>query len=530
MGRNYSRSRGRKPHRAFSFESLEPRTMMSANSIIKVQGPLAPPTGPDATPMVIASPVLGGLMTTSTGPFTPAQIHSIYGFDKLSLDGAGTTIAIVDADDDPTLIQDLHVFDQEFGLPDPSVRIAQQTDGSGNPPRPNTKWSTEISLDVEWAHAMAPGANILLCEAHDSSTDNLMAMVDFARNYPGVSVVSMSIGIREFEQTGDISTWLEENQTDFDSNVFITPYGHRPVSFVASAGDSGQVIEYPSSSPNVLAVGGTVITAYQSLTNVGNTTNPGSPTGGTISATPFVASSGPSDFQPMSYDTESAWNHGGGGFSAIESRPAYQNGFNSSKMRSVPDVAYGATGYWIFDSSGGGWETVSGTSAGAPQWAALIALANQGRAQLGGDTLANTMYDIYRLPATDFHDITTGSNGLYQATVGFDQTTGRGTPIANLLVNDLIHSEYLPPPPTINPLGGIVVKGGTTAANEAMVANVTTKPTTTSGAIRVAGVAAIANSPFVLRVGHSARATSLRASDAADQLTDALLGLDERLS
>jgi subtilase family serine protease len=521
MNRNTLHTSGRKQRRSFGFESLEPRTMMSANTIVKVKGPVAPPTGPVATPSFV-SPVLGTQRTTSTGPFTPAQIRSIYGFDKLSLNGAGTTIAIIDAFDDPTLIQDLHVFDQKFGLPDPSVTIAKEIDGVGNPPRADTGWSTETAIDVEWAHAIAPGAKILLCQASDSSTDNLMFMVDFARNFSGVSVVSMSFGGREFERSWNPSSWFDENQTDYDSGVFTTPEGHRPVSFVASSGDDGSpFVKYPSTSPNVLAVGGTVITAFQSVTTVGSTT-------GSVSATPFVAS-GPSNFQPMSYDTETAWSKGGGGFSGVESRPAYQNGFNSNSMRSVPDVAYAATGFWIFDSADGGWETAWGTSCGAPQWAALLALVNQGRAQLGGDTLANTMNDIYHLPASDFHDITTGSTGEFQSTVGFDQTTGRGTPIANLLVNDLIHSEYLPPPVKYWPIGGVggIVGSGTTTASMAMVATVTTKPTTTSSVARVAGTAA---SPFVSRLGHRARATTVHESDAADRLTEALFGLDGRLS
>ena len=185
MYRKTSRTSGRKQRRSFSFESLEPRTMMSASTTITVQGPVAPPTGPVATPAIIASPVSAVLRTTSTGPFTPAQIRSIYGFDKLSLNGAGTTIAIVDAYDDPTLIQDLHVFDQKFGLPDPSVTIAKEIDGDGKPPRADKGWSTETALDVEWAHAIAPAAKILLCQATDNNTDNLMFMVDFARNVFG---------------------------------------------------------------------------------------------------------------------------------------------------------------------------------------------------------------------------------------------------------------------------------------------------------------------------------------------------------
>jgi subtilase family serine protease len=329
----------------------------------------------------------------------------------------------------------------------------------------------------------------------------------------------MSFGGREFEQSWNPSSWFDENQTDYDSSTFTTPQGHRPVSFVASSGDDGSpFVKYPSTSPNVLAVGGTVITAYQSLTTAGNTT-------GSVSATAFAAS-GPTNFAAMSYDTETAWSKSGGGFSGVESRPAYQNGFNSNSMRSTPDVAYAATGFWIFNSGDGGWETAWGTSCGAPQWAALIALANQGRAQLGGDTLANTMFDIYRLPAGDFHDITTGSTGTSQSTVGFDQTTGRGTPIANLLVNDLIHSEYLPPPVKVWPIGGIV-GSTTTTLKTATISTVTTKPSTTTSVARAGSTTA---SRFVSRFGHTSRTTTHRASDAADRLTEALFGLNERLS
>ncbi len=212
MNRKISHTSGREQRRPFSFESLEPRTMMSANTVLKVKGPVAPPTGPVAAPSLV-SPILGTQRTTSTGPFTPAQIRSIYGFDKLSLNGAGTTIAIIDAFDDPTLIQDLHVFDQKFGLPDPSVTIAKEIDGDGNPPRADTGWSTETAIDVEWAHAIAPGAKILLCQASDSSMDNLMFMVDFARNFSGVSAVSMSFGGREF-RTDLESQFLVRRKSD----------------------------------------------------------------------------------------------------------------------------------------------------------------------------------------------------------------------------------------------------------------------------------------------------------------------------
>jgi len=158
------------------------------------------------------------------------------------------------------------VFDQKFGLSDPSVTIAKEIDGDGNPPRADNHWSTETALDVEWAHAIAPAAKILLCQATDSNFDNLTFMVDFARNFSGVSVVSMSFGGREFERSWNPSSWFDANQTDYDGH-FTTPQGHRPVSFVASSGDVGSIVAYPSTSPNVLAVGGTVITAFQNVSN-----------------------------------------------------------------------------------------------------------------------------------------------------------------------------------------------------------------------------------------------------------------------
>ena len=447
---------------------------------------------------------------TTTGPFNPSQIRQIYGFDKLSLNGAGTTIAIVDAYNDPTIIQDVATFDTEFSLPPlptPQLTIHKTTNTN------STKWDLETALDVEWAHAIAPAANILLVEATSDSFDDLMSAVDYARNAPGVSVVSMSFGHPEFEQSWNPGSYGRGNQTDYDSGTFVTPQGHRPVSFVSSAGDVGSRVMYPLTSPNVLAVGGTVITASE--------------------ATKVGSSSVPNNWQTMSYDTEAAWSDGGGGFSGVESRPAYQNGYNSNSMRSTPDVAYGAAGFWVFDSNNNGWNGVSGTSAGSPQWAGIIALANQERAEWGGDTLSNTVADIYQLPSSDFHDITTGNTGFYIAKVGFDQTTGRGTPIANLLVNDLARSEWLPPPPgPIGPGTGLGISNTPPTQVRAAVVTPTNTPTTTTSTTTMASTtmkASIANvvaSPLVSPTIHATGRATLHASDAADQLFEAMFGLN----
>src|SRR5262249_17507985 len=131
-------------------------------------------------------------------------------------------------------------------LPNPVFKKVAQ-DGSTNFPEPNHDWAGEIALDVEWAHAIAPGANILLVEAKNEQISNLMAAVHFATSQPGVSVVSMSFG------------WAERAGDLIRNDDFVTRFGHRGISFVASAGDHGDV-NYPATSPNVLAVGGTRLT------------------------------------------------------------------------------------------------------------------------------------------------------------------------------------------------------------------------------------------------------------------------------
>jgi hypothetical protein len=255
---------------------------------------------------------------------------------------------------------------------------------------------------------MAPGANIVLVEANSDSTPDLMAAVNYASTIPNVSVVSMSWGNKNGEYSGE---------TSYDP-YFSTPAGHIGVTFVASTGDNGSGPNeptYPSTSSNVLAVGGTLLTTD---------------TAG-------------------DYQSETSWPYSGGGISAYESQPSYQKGVvtQSSTMRTVPDVAYNSgssTGsfYAVYDTSGpsNGWLTAWGTSEAAPQWAALIAIADQGRALNGEGTLdgpSQTLPAIYQMPQSNFHDITTGSNGSYSAGPGYDLVTGRGTPIANLVVDSL---------------------------------------------------------------------------------------------
>lgn len=329
--------------------------------------------------------------------FTPAQVRHAYGFDQLPYDGSGQTIALVLAYDNPTVAQDLRAFDRQFGLPDPTLLKATQ---GGRVPY-DSGWALESSLDVEWAHAIAPRATLLLVEAASASLSDLMSAVDYARHYPGVSVVSMSWGAGEFPG---------ENQLD---GLFTTPAGHTGVTFVAASGDTGGQTIYPSTSPNVVAVGGTSLT---------------------------VSAAG--------YAREAGWTGSGGGVSSFEAAPGYQAGTQAFGRRTTPDVAYNAdpnTGVLVVN--GGNWYSVGGTSAGAPQWAGLFALVDQGLAKQGArplDGRTQALPVLYTLArsryGSNFHDVTSGRAGGFTANAGYDLVTGLGSPVANNLIPGLIAS------------------------------------------------------------------------------------------
>ena len=371
------------------------------------------------------------LPAASAGPtgLSPTQIRSAYGFNTTVFGstagtGAGQTIAIVDAYNDPTIAADLATFDSTFGLAAAHLTVINENGGTSlpgtDPSGPGFSWAVETSLDVEYSHAAAPGANIVLIEASSDSMSDLMTAVNTARNYTGVSAVSMSWGGGEF--SGEASY----------NSYFTTPTGHNGVTFVVASGDNGAYAansrtlqaDYPAASPNVLAVGGTTLS---------------------------VSSSG-------TYLSESGWGSGtssgtsggsGGGISQYIAQPSYQHGVvtQTTTARAVPDVAMDAdpnSGVSVIDSwdfgSGTPWETIGGTSMAAPIWAGLIAVIDQGRAIAGEGTLdgaTQTLPQLYALPSSDFHDITTGNNG-YAAGTGYDLVTGRGTPIVNLLAPAMI--------------------------------------------------------------------------------------------
>lgn len=374
------------------FEALEPRTMLSAvvlaiddlAGLVASPAVLQPDKGSTGRP-VSPPPTIPG--------YTPAQIKAAYGYG-IAGDGAGQTIAIVDAYNDPNIVSDLAKFCGAFALPVADLTVYQMP-GKGKI-QTNAGWALEISLDVEWAHAIAPGASILLVEARSNSFTDLLAAVDYAS--ARASVVSMSWGSSEFSQ---------ETGTAYDGHFDVSG-----VTFVASSGDTGGLVEWPAISPNVLSVGGTSLTL--------------SLPGG-------------------DYVSESAWGGSGGGISAYEPTPAYQSTLGY-EMRTNPDVAYDAnpsTGFAVYDTvtyqGMTGWIEVGGTSAGAPQWAALVAIADQARHQSVLQNLGSldTLTSLYTMPSINFHDIITGTSGNNHAGPGYDLATGLGSPFAGSVISAL---------------------------------------------------------------------------------------------
>jgi subtilase family serine protease len=319
--------------------------------------------------------------STSPTGLAPATIKSVYVFPTSLSAGAGETIGIVDAYDDPTAESDLNVFSSQYGLPacttaNGCFSKVNQTGGT-NYPRSNAGWALEISLDIEWAHAIAPGAKILLVEASSNSFTNLLAAEDYAKTH--AQYVSNSWGGSEFS-----------SESSYDSHFL-----QSGVSFFVSSGDSGLPAEYPSASPNVISVGGTTLNF---LRNTGQ------------------------------FQSETGWSGSGGGCSAYETANPAQSGFgqygqvNCGGKRATPDVSLDAdpsSGVSVYDTTRyqgqSGWFTVGGTSASSPMWAARS--ADAGAVVNAGYVYGNNI--VYR-------DITSGSNGA-SALVGYDLVTGRGS-------------------------------------------------------------------------------------------------------
>ena len=336
---------------------------------------------------------VGGLIVSYsllTGSYGPAAFRGAYGMSGIT--ATTRTIAIVDAYDDPYVLDDLDTYSNNFSIPhlnrcavstgtaaSPCIQKVDQNGGTSYPVY-NSGWALEIALDVEAVHALCQNCNILLVEATTPSDTNLITAADQRAYLMGANVVSNSWG--RLESSGDTS----EN----------TYFNHPGVAYVFSTGDSGYGPQYPAASPNVTAVGGTTL-----LVN--------------------------SDY---SYNSETAWSGAGSGCSAYESKPSFQHDTGCT-LRTLADVSADAdpnTGAAVILN--GTWYQVGGTSLAAPLVAAVFGLAGGVGTTLGNSLpYANLNYGV------DLRDVTSGSNGscsnpyLCTAIAGYDGPTGLGTPL-----------------------------------------------------------------------------------------------------
>jgi subtilase family serine protease len=370
----------------------------------------APANGRVMTPPVRVAPV--PQTPNSPGGLLPREVRAAYGFNQLTNFGAGVTIALVDAYDDPNIASDLAFYASYFHFgPCNFTKVKLATvQGQG--------WDLEESLDVQQACALAPQANIILVEAVSNNNSDLYNAVQVATQPPyNADVVSMSWG------GGEYSTETDDDQTYFCN---ITNGNGHPVTFFASSGDGGHGVGYPAASHCVVAVGGTELTL--------------------TTATPL-----PNPLE-LDYGHEIAWSGSSGGVSQYEPQQSWQNpacATWSTTNRCVPDISSVAFLVPVYDTySYSGWVTVEGTSISSPDWASFIALVNSERLAKGEATLSQAASDLYTLfynsgdYATDFHDITTGENGSCgsqcNAGPGYDLVTGIGTFQANNLYAPLV--------------------------------------------------------------------------------------------
>jgi subtilase family serine protease len=401
--------------------------------------------------------------------YDPYEMRHAYNVDNLisaGFTGSGKTIVIVDSFQSPNIVQQLNFFDNFYGLPG--------LNGLGNAPAANlgtftqvapdgltpfvvgdpnmTGWAEEISLDVLWAHAIAPGANITLVLAKSNNDADILSATAYAVNNNLGDVISQSFG--ENESCVDPTLIAQEHELYAEAT-------RKNITIFASSGDQGasqgscdgnswvKAVSSPASDPLVTGVGGTELHA----------------TGYCLAALGCNPATNP---PAGTYQGEIVWNEfgdssSGGGFSVYYDEPSYQQGtIHGGKQRGVPDVAYnaavyhGVLTYLNIPGLPAGFYLFGGTSAGSPQWAAILSIADQ-KAGTNLGFINRALYTIGQAPplySKAFHDVTIGNNSVqeldssnnvtsitgFNAGKGWDPATGLGSPIADNLVDQLIQN------------------------------------------------------------------------------------------
>jgi subtilase family serine protease len=359
-------------------------------------------------------------VTTPEG-LSPATLRSIYNLPVSGPNSGSGVIAIVDAYNYPTATADFNTFSTEFGLP-----LASATAANGNPtfeveyasgkkPAGNSSWNLEAALDIEWAHAMAPDAQIILVEANSDSYSDLFTAVKVAGEYVACGGTSTTCS----GGTGEGEVSMSWGGSEFSTEkTYDSYFNQSTVVYMAAAGDTGGEVSYPSASPDVISAGGTTL-EFSSTTQSAPT-----------------------------FTSEIGWSDGGGGPSKYESVPSYQSSISGisslvGSKRGTPDVSFDAdpnSGVSVYESTAyegeSGWWVVGGTSVSTPSLAGIFNAA----AHSYGSSEHSTIYSHYASTPTsdygtssymssDFRDITSGKAGKYSAGLGWDFVTGVGSPL-----------------------------------------------------------------------------------------------------
>lgn len=452
-----------------------PQPTAQSTSTAKPSGPTATPTSPPApwafTPAGTGPSLAECQSVLASACYSPEQMQQAFGLTSLykqGITGAGQTIVIIGSGNAPNIQSDLQAFDKAWGLPDPpSFKVLQPF----GPPVPYTcsdgvdGLELENTLDVEWSHAMAPGASIVLVigannerkhtpppNENKCGLDYLEDDVQYALDNHLGNIISISYGGSELGGDTDTAQDKVYEQQEYDAgHAIFQRAAQEHVTVMASSGDDGATnardpnnpnlywnkanVSWPASDPYVLAVGGTTLTVKD---NFGD------------------------------YGSEIAWNGNGaatgGGLSILYSEPSYQQKVPDQSIlngqRGIPDVAMPADQNYViylsdmpslldlgqFKSSWQHWGLIGGTSASSPSWAGIMALADQ----MAGQPLGFIQPALYSMQGKDMNDITQGGNSFnignrqtvqgYNAGPGYDLVTGWGTPIADQLLPALIQA------------------------------------------------------------------------------------------